>query len=75
MMDLVALAREKSDPAWDADRRAAFAVLLGMAFDLGFGPGGEEEAVAQARDAIVGATDDDVADLLAGDEEGEGEAA
>lgn len=57
-----------ANPAWDRNRKAAFAVLLGMAYDLGFGEGGVGEAVRQAREAIDGATAEDLADLLAGDE-------
>lgn len=61
-------AREYADPAWDRDRKAAFAVLLGMAHDLGFGDGGLGEAVRQARAAVEAATPEDLADLLAGDD-------
>jgi len=67
--DLVVLVRDRADPAWDADRRAAFAVLLGMAHDLGLGLGGVEEAVAQARAVIVDATAEDVADLIGGEDD------
>lgn len=69
--DFLTSLRRHADPAWDADRFAAFAVLMGMAFELGLGEGGVEEAVEQATAAIEQASAEEIEALLSEDERDE----
>lgn len=71
--DFVTSLRRHAEPAWDTDRLAAFAVLVGMGFELGLGPGGAEEMLAQAKGAISAATPEEIAEILSEDESEEPE--